>query len=54
MPKLGRVSGEIQAGINRGYLGAIKDDPDVQELLKEDSERKMVITVRDTINTRAS
>lgn len=51
---LGRVSSEIQAGVDKGYLGAIKDDPLAQELIEQNKHREMPITVRDTVNTRCS
>jgi hypothetical protein len=52
--KLGRVSAEIQAGIDKGYLGALGDsDPYVAQLKEIQRNHKCVIGVRDTINTRA-
>jgi uncharacterized protein YgiM (DUF1202 family) len=54
--KLGRVSAEIQAGVDRGYLGALRDsdDPEVWALIEVDKNRKMHISVRNTIEERAS
>lgn len=52
--KLGRVSAEIQAGVDKGYLGALDEsDPYVKELKEFQRTHKVHISVRDTINTRA-
>lgn len=52
--KLGRVSAEIQAGVDKGYLGALDEsDPYVLQLKEINRNHKMHISVRDTINTRA-
>jgi len=52
--KLGRVSAEIQAGVDKGYLGALDDsDPYVQQMKEIQRSHKCVVSVRDTINTRA-
>lgn len=52
--KLGRVSAEIQAGVDKGYLGALDEsDPYVQQMKEIHRTHKMHVSVRDTINTRA-
>lgn len=52
--KLGRVSAEIQAGVDKGYLGALDEsDPYVLQLKEINRNHKCHISVRDTISTRA-
>jgi hypothetical protein len=56
MPKeeLGRVSAEIQAGVDKGYLGALDDDdPTVKRLKEIQKNHKCIISVRDTVEEKA-
>jgi hypothetical protein len=53
--KLGRVSAEIQAGVDKGYLGALDEsDPYVKQLKEISRTHKCVVSVRDTVEERAS
>lgn len=52
--KLGRPSGEIQAGVDKGYLGALDDtDPYVSQLKEINKNHKCVVSVRNTVSEKA-